>query len=366
MRSGVVCMVLGAILWCGIPAAPTEADFNAGVSAYKKGDFAHAVKEFSADGRPASQFFLATMYYEGKGVPRDRKIAADWFRKAAEQGDVNAQYRLGVMYLKGDGVPQDKKEASSWLRKAAGQRDAKTKAGYLLGAMHDYGEGVPRDSREAAQWYRKAAEQGDSDSQYALGVMYFNGTGVERDKKEAVKWFRAAAAQGNTKARQALDLSVHGDNFLPEAVDGSLKVAQGSIGSGTLTGSDPVEGSRVTFRIVANGTKGTARLTDSAKGLYSYTPNPGAIGTDRFTFTVGDGRDESNVATVIVTITDQNGYTLFDISDQSGGGKTGKDVNMSAKDGNLAIDKDSFATTLSPFFQGTEPGPGNRPGIDMF
>jgi hypothetical protein len=359
-------MILGTSLWCGILTAPATADFNAGVAAYKKGDFAAAVKEFKADNRPASQFFLATMYYEGKGVPRDRKTAAEWFRKAAEQGDADAQYRLGVMYLKGDGVPQDRIEASVWLSKAAEQRDAKTRAGYVLGAMHDYGEGVPRDSRKAAELYRKAAEQGDSDSQYALGVMYFNGTGVERDKQEAVRWFRAAAAQGNAKARQALDLSINGDNYLPEAVDGSLKVVQGSPAGGTLSGGDPVEGNRVTFRIVDNGTKGTARISDPVKGLYTYSPNPGAIGMDRFTFAVSDGRDDSNVATVVVTISDQNGYTLFDVSDPSVGKKPGKGVSMTSGDGNLAIDRDTFSNTMTPFFQAPEPGPGNRPGVDMF
>jgi TPR repeat protein len=366
MRFVGVCVLLGAFLWYGIPASPAEADFNAGVAAYKKGDFAAAVAQFSADGRPASQYFLATMYYEGKGVPLDRKAAADWFRKAAEQGDTHAQYRLGIMYLKGDGVPQDKREASSWLRKAADSKDATTKAGFLLGAMNEHGEGVPRNSREAVQWYRKAAEQGDARSQYALGVMYFNGLGVDRDKKEAVRWFRAAAAQGNTQARQALDLSVHNDNFLPEAIDGTLKVVQDSTAGGTLKGSDPVEGSKVVFRILKNGEKGVAILTDAAKGSYSYKPNAGVIGTDRFTFVARDGSDDSNTATVTVTITDKDGFSPFDTSDHITRKNPDEDVTMSSNDGNLMINRDPFTNVITPFLFVPEPGPGNRPGIDIF
>lgn len=49
--------------------------------------------------------------------------AAAWFRRAAEQGDMNAQRSLGYMYAKGEGVPQNDAEALIWLRKAAEQGD---------------------------------------------------------------------------------------------------------------------------------------------------------------------------------------------------------------------------------------------------
>lgn len=45
--------------------------------------------------------------------------AAEWYRKAAEQGNANAQYSLGHMYLFGQGVRQDSREAANWFQKAA-------------------------------------------------------------------------------------------------------------------------------------------------------------------------------------------------------------------------------------------------------
>eukprot|EP00013_Stygamoeba_regulata_P017405 CAMPEP_0177668222 /NCGR_PEP_ID=MMETSP0447-20121125/22628_1 /TAXON_ID=0 /ORGANISM="Stygamoeba regulata, Strain BSH-02190019" /LENGTH=75 /DNA_ID=CAMNT_0019174679 /DNA_START=300 /DNA_END=526 /DNA_ORIENTATION=- len=44
-------------------------------------------------------------------VDQDFEEAADWFRKAAEQGHVGAQYNMGVMYLDGEGLPMDVGEA---------------------------------------------------------------------------------------------------------------------------------------------------------------------------------------------------------------------------------------------------------------
>ena len=54
-------------------------------------------------------------------MPQDDGEAVAWFRKAAEQGYVDAQCNLGVMYRRGRGVPQDDAEAAAWYRKAAEQ-----------------------------------------------------------------------------------------------------------------------------------------------------------------------------------------------------------------------------------------------------
>ena len=43
--------------------------------------------------------------------------AAKWYRKAAEQGHVEAQVTLGHCYWAGNGVPRDHAEAARWFRK---------------------------------------------------------------------------------------------------------------------------------------------------------------------------------------------------------------------------------------------------------
>jgi TPR repeat protein len=58
------------------------------------------------------------MHATGQGVPQDDKRAAQWWRKAAEQGEANGQSNLGILYANGQGVPQDYKRAAEWYRKA--------------------------------------------------------------------------------------------------------------------------------------------------------------------------------------------------------------------------------------------------------
>ena len=51
-------------------------------------------------------------------MPKDYSEAVKWYRKAAEQGNVNAQHNLGLCYYYGTGVGVDKSEALKWLQKA--------------------------------------------------------------------------------------------------------------------------------------------------------------------------------------------------------------------------------------------------------
>ena len=98
------------------------ADFQKGADAYKRGDYATALKEFTPlakEGNAVAQFNLGNKYREGQGVPQDYKTAVKWYKLAAEQGHAKSQSNLGVMYYLGEGVIQDNVYAHMWLNIAA-------------------------------------------------------------------------------------------------------------------------------------------------------------------------------------------------------------------------------------------------------
>ena len=144
------------------------------------------------------QYYQKGLASDGR---RDYTAAAEWYRKAADQGYAKAQYNLGVAYAQGQGVPKDLQEAVKWFRKAADQRFAQ--AQYNLGIVYAHGLGVTQNYQEAAEWYRKAAEQGFAQAQYNLGVMYRRGQGVEPDPVMAYVWLSLSAAQGYEDAQSA-------------------------------------------------------------------------------------------------------------------------------------------------------------------
>ena len=50
--------------------------------------------------------------------------AAQWFKKAAEQGDADSQFYVGAMLAVGSGVEQSYAEAAHWFKRAADQGHA--------------------------------------------------------------------------------------------------------------------------------------------------------------------------------------------------------------------------------------------------
>ena len=187
-----------------------------------KENFGEAIKWYrkaAEQGHVEAQFQLAWMYLHGEGVEKpDFKLVFFWYHKAAEQGYADAQYNLALMYVLGEGVEQNLQEAFSrykteqgidlaqhlvffWYHRAAEQ--GLVEAQYNLAGMYKNGQGVERNLQKAFDWYHKAAEQKHAKAQYQynLALMYKNGEGVEPNSEEALKWYRRAAEKGHAEAQ---------------------------------------------------------------------------------------------------------------------------------------------------------------------
>jgi TPR repeat protein len=116
------------------------------------------------------------------GTPQDLRLAAEWYHKAAEQGDAKAQNNLGVMYEFGYGVPVDPQEAVVWYRKAAEQGNIKSHIN--LGNIYAKGKDVPIDYVLAYMFYTLGAKASD---------------GEDRQNRENVK--RMLSPRGIEKAQ---------------------------------------------------------------------------------------------------------------------------------------------------------------------
>jgi hypothetical protein len=69
------------------------ANLKSAESAYKKKDYATALKRFAPaakQGNAEAELYLGKMCLLGQGVPMDRNEAIKWFRASADQGDADA------------------------------------------------------------------------------------------------------------------------------------------------------------------------------------------------------------------------------------------------------------------------------------
>jgi TPR repeat protein len=121
---------------------------------------------------------------------------ADGIRAQAEQGDAVSQRALGDLYsLRGyTGSEADADQAMAWWRKAAEQDDVQ--AMNKLANAYQLGKFVPRDGELSVSWLRKAVEKDDPLAELELGADYANGFGVPKDKDQAIVWFRKADSHG--------------------------------------------------------------------------------------------------------------------------------------------------------------------------
>ena len=116
-------------------------------------------------GDAAAQVLVGEGYAAGKGVALNLKLAAEWYRKAADKGDIAGEVHLAALY-------------------------------------RDGGKGFPRDMVQAAGWYRKAADQGDVGAQATLGLLYSLGQGLPQNYVEAYFWLDLAASVKGPKQEQ--------------------------------------------------------------------------------------------------------------------------------------------------------------------
>jgi len=102
------------------PAA--HADFEAGLAAADRGDYAEALRQWlplAEQGYPTAQFNVALLYRNGWGTAQDLGEAIMWYWAAAAQGEAGAQFDLAGMYAGGEGMPATPVEAYAWYDVAA-------------------------------------------------------------------------------------------------------------------------------------------------------------------------------------------------------------------------------------------------------
>ena len=103
----------------------------------------------------------------------------------------------------------------------------------------------------------------------------------------------------------AVTIAAEGANQPPTArIDARPTTREDTPLVGTLEASDP-ENDALTFRVIDPPEFGALTL-DAATGAYRFLPNPDFNGADMFTFRASDGKSDSNVGTVIITVTAVN------------------------------------------------------------
>jgi hypothetical protein len=150
-----------ACLVCG-GGAVVAADFDAGMEAYKSGDYATAREKWrplAEQGMVEAQFNLGLLLKNGQGAPPDPVEAARWFLAAAEQGFRKAQFNLAELYEQGIGVEADRIQAYRWFKLAEDGKVPGARKRRKSTAKQMTPKEIALGDLEYREWKRKRKEQ---------------------------------------------------------------------------------------------------------------------------------------------------------------------------------------------------------------
>ena len=166
------------------------------------------------------------------GTPHYQRKANEMYQRAAKLGCAESQLNLAEMYRCGvEGVVnEDIKEAFEWYKKAADESEVEATTGYggidryIVGTMKRVGNGETRldalrllhryylegdcpegrpQPTKAVYYLTRAAELGDTEAQLKLGQVHMTESCEQiKDVKKAKRWLGKAAASGNVMASQ--------------------------------------------------------------------------------------------------------------------------------------------------------------------
>lgn len=178
------------------PAKPAPENDDAYL-AFDQGRYLTALQlgqKLAEKGDARAHTMIARIHAEGLGVAKNEALAAQWYKRSAELGEVDGMFAYGVILAEGRGVEKNRLGAAEMFERAA--RTGHAAANYNLGLLFLKGDGKPENPYRAAQHIRYAAEKGIAAAQYDLATLYQQGAGVPHDAVETSRWLKAAADQG--------------------------------------------------------------------------------------------------------------------------------------------------------------------------
>ena len=162
-----------------------------------------ALEAEAKNGNPSAMVQLGNRYNEGDGVKLDQQKAVEWWKKAAENGEVTANHNLGVYYYEQDDMPNARKYLETAI--SANYLDSYFTLAFCYLRHADEEEG---NVQKGLDLLETAAKKGHVESQWHLACVYHDGTYGTKDSDKTRYWLEKCLEADHPKAHYVMAQSL--------------------------------------------------------------------------------------------------------------------------------------------------------------
>ncbi|MBI2787025.1 MAG: SEL1-like repeat protein [Legionella longbeachae] len=181
---------------CLFVASAGQHAFADDFSAYRLGNYNKAIEPLmTQSGKNAvADYYLGRIYLYGYGQLKNNQLAVRYFTQAAQKGYLPAIQLIAKYTLLHEKDPQ---QALEWFKKAADAGDVD--AQMYTAAAYMYGVGVKKNVDTANRFYINAAKNGNSIAQFTLAENFINSRNSSNQKLGLI-WLNKSITNGNPQA----------------------------------------------------------------------------------------------------------------------------------------------------------------------
>jgi uncharacterized protein len=163
---------------------------------------------------------VGDVYEQGNLLRQNHRLAIDWYRKAAQNGDPGMLVKFANYLLQQSDTTKYPEALESC---EAGGKKNYAPAALCAGILHQNGIGTTVNLHAAERWFTRSAEWGNPQAMYQLAKMYWAGSGVKQEKVTAYA-FVLLAANGQI-ANAVHDKETYERELTPKQIDKARKQA---------------------------------------------------------------------------------------------------------------------------------------------
>lgn len=159
-------------------------------------------KKAANNGSADALVHLGQCCENGWGTPKSVKTAVDYYQDADKKGHLEGTVLVGIAKKTGHGRMVDAVEAARYFKKAADASHPPGEREY--GLCLEKGFGVAKDVAKAHEYIVRSSDHGDPEGMFYHALMFMDGRGVTRDIDRALRLLRMSANGGFPRAYYVL------------------------------------------------------------------------------------------------------------------------------------------------------------------